>query len=86
MEQKATSKNRILFLLLLSLWAMIPWGGQLSAQNVQKENLTLEMRNVTIDQLFSQIKKQTGYNFVISGELAKSLPKVSVNAQNRPVR
>ncbi|MBQ3828205.1 MAG: carboxypeptidase-like regulatory domain-containing protein, partial [Prevotella sp.] len=86
MEQKATSKNRILLLLLLSLWAMIPWGGQLSAQNVQKENLTLEMRNVTIDQLFSQIKKQTGYNFVISGELAKSLPKVSVNAQNRPVR
>lgn len=56
------------------------------AQKVKSENVTINVTQVTIDQLFSQIRKQTGYNFVISSDLAKTISKVSVNAQNKPVR
>lgn len=56
------------------------------AQKVKSENVTLNVTSVTIDQFFSQLKKQTGYNFVISSDLAKTISKVTVKADSKPLR
>lgn len=56
------------------------------AQKVKSENVTVNATSVTISQLFTQLKKQTGYNFVISSDLAKSFKNVTVNATNKPLQ
>ena len=56
------------------------------AQKVKSENVTVNVTSVTISQLFTQLKKQTGYNFVISSDLAKSFKNVTVNATNKPLQ
>lgn len=50
-----------------------------------KNNVTLNLNNVSIRQLFNAIQKQTGYDYLISSDLAKQLPKISVKSQNEPV-
>lgn len=57
-----------------------------AAQSVKDKTVTLDMTQVTVKQFFAEVKKQTGLNFIYSAELAKSFPKVTVKAQNRPVR
>ena len=38
------------------------------AQKAKSENVTLNVTSATISQVFTQMKKQTGYNFVIKSE------------------
>lgn len=78
----------LLLLSILALLSMSPLGGvtAANAQKAKSENVTLNVKSVTVYQLFAQIKKQTGYNFVISADLVKTLPKVDVSATNKPVR
>ena len=57
-----------------------------AAQSMKDKTVTLDMTQVTVKQFFAEVKKQTGLNFIYSAELAKSFPKVTVKAQNRPVR
>ena len=59
---------------------------QVSAQKVKSEKVTVDVTAVTIGQFFNQLKKQTGYNFVINGDLAKSFTKVTVKAVDKPVK
>lgn len=67
--------------LLVSIVAVMP----VMAQGVGK-NVTLALNQVTVKTFFSELKKQTGLNFVYSSDLAQSLPKVTVNAQNKPTK
>ena len=78
-------KRSGIMLLMIALFSFCP---TLTLHSfAQKGDLvTLSLNDVRIDQVFSQIQKQTGYNFVISSELAKSLPKVSVHVKDKPVR
>ena len=68
------------------LAALLTSGMPASAQKEKRENVTINATSVTISQLFTQLKKQTGYNFVISSDLAKTFNSVTVNATNRPLR
>lgn len=56
------------------------------AQKAKSENVTLNVTSATISQVFTQMKKQTGYNFVINSDLAKTMTKVNVNVNNKPMR
>lgn len=56
------------------------------AQRAKSENVTINVTSVTVDQLFAQLKKQTGYNFVISSDLAKKMSRITASATNKPVR
>lgn len=79
--------KQIAMLLMLMLWVVAPWGATTaSAQPASNKTVTLDLNQVTVKQFFAEVKKQTGLNFIYSAELAKSLPKVSVKAQNKPVR
>ncbi len=68
-------------LLLMTLLTL-----SVSAQSVKDKTVTLDMTQVTVKQFFAEVKKQTGLNFIYSTELAKTFPKVTVKAQNKPVR
>lgn len=53
------------------------------AQNKANQKVTLSLKQVTVKDFFSELKKQTGLNFVYSSDLARTLPKVTVNAQGK---
>ena len=76
---KAT--KRMVVILLMTMLTL-----NVAAQSVKDKTVTLDMTQVTVKQFFAEVKKQTGVNFIYSAELAKSFPKVTVKAQNRPVR
>lgn len=76
---KAT--KRMVVILLMTMLTL-----NVAAQSVKDKTVTLDMTQVTVKQFFAEVKKQTGLNFIYSAELAKTFPKVTVKAQNRPVR
>ena len=76
---KAT--KRVVVILLMTMLTL-----NVAAQSVKDKTVTLDMTQVTVKQFFAEVKKQTGLNFIYSAELAKTFPKVTVKAQNRPVR
>lgn len=81
MREKLSTRN-LFVLILLTLWTFIPSAVQAQAS----ETVTLDLKQTSIEHLFSQIKKQTGYSFIISSDLAHSLKRVDVKAQNEPVK
>lgn len=54
-------------------------------QTAKKDLVTLDMKSAAVIQVFRQIKKQTGYHFVINSNLASTLPKVDVSVKNKTV-
>ena len=79
--KKINATRRMVVLLLMTLLTL-----SVSAQSVKDKTVTLDMTQVTVKQFFAEVKKQTGLNFIYSTELAKTFPKVTVKAQNKPVR
>ena len=75
MSKLATELRTLLLLALVAIATGATAGG-----------VTLRMEQATVEEVFLQIKKQTGYNFVISGEVAKSLPRVNVDVKDKDVR
>lgn len=80
--------RRILFLLmLLTATSATTLMAQTTAKEQAKNaNVTLSLNKVTINQLFSAITKQTGYDFLLNMDLARKLPQVSVTATKEPLR
>lgn len=69
-------------LTVLTLSAAMP----AMAQNKSSQQVTLNLQHATVKDFFSELKKQTGLNFVYSSDLARTLPKVTVNAKNKTAR
>ncbi|MBR0523352.1 MAG: secretin and TonB N-terminal domain-containing protein, partial [Prevotella sp.] len=88
--QHCKTKKRVLQLSLAILLGLAPLSFPTTAKaettQVKSDRVTLSLQNVSVEQMFSQIKKQTGYNFVISSELSKNLRRVSVTANNEAVK
>ena len=88
--QHRKSRKRVLQLSLAILLGLAPLSfptiAKAETTQVKSDRVTLSLQNVTVEQMFSQIKKQTGYNFVISSELSKNLRRVSVTANNEAVK
>lgn len=83
MKHLITTK-RVLCSLLFAVCSVAPWTIEASAQ--RSSNVTIKMTSVTVKNFFAELKKQTGLDFICSTELAESLPKVSLNAKDKPVR
>ncbi len=74
---KSYTKQSIFYCcLFLWLW-LIPVKGY--SQNVR---LTLKMNSVTLLQVFDELTRQTGYEFVYSSTILEKVGKVSVNVSN----
>jgi TonB-linked SusC/RagA family outer membrane protein len=49
------------------------------------QKVTLNMQNVTLDKVFKEIKKQSGYLFLYKTEELKKIGKVSINVQDASI-
>lgn len=58
---------------------------QVNAQNQQKTKVTLDMKDVTPNEIIAELKKQTNYDFFYNSELAKSKGKISINVKDKEV-
>lgn len=72
--------KRISLLLLFALWLAAPAAIPLVAQNINK-TVTLSLKKASVKYFFTEMKKQTGLDFICSSELVKNLPAVTVNAK-----
>lgn len=50
------------------------------------QNVSLDKENVSIREVFDEISKQTGYNFIFSSQQLKQALPVSIKAANAPLR
>ena len=78
--------KRVFMLILLVLWASAPWATAAMAQQSSQKNVTLNMKSADVKDFFSEVTKQTGLNFICKSDLANQLPRVTVQATNKPVR
>ena len=72
--------KRISLLLLFALWLAAPAAIPIVAQNINK-TVTLSLKKASVKDFFTEMKKQTGLDFICSSELVKNLPAVTVNAK-----
>ena len=85
MEQMKRLKQNLLATSILLSAAT--YGGVMPAMaQQQRQNVTIVNKSMTVKQFFAEVKKQTGLNFIYSTDLAAKLPRVTVNANNRPLR
>jgi TonB-linked SusC/RagA family outer membrane protein len=76
------SKTKTLILLsLMQMFALIA----LAQNTIADKRVTLNMTDVTVRQLFEEVRKQTGLSFIYSSELPKALSTVTLKAQNTPI-
>lgn len=82
MEKKRKTKilrdmrNLLLFILLS---ASSVWGNSIYSQEVR---LTLEMKNVTLEQVFERIRQQSQFEFIYNTNAVDGKEQVSVSLQN----
>lgn len=50
------------------------------------QNVTLQLKNVSLETLFSHIKEQTGYSFLIDQKVMRKTKRVDVNISNAPLK
>ena len=52
------------------------------AQTTDHQRVTMKLEKVSVKTFFDEMKKQTGLDFLCSGDLVKSLPTVTVNVRD----
>lgn len=78
---------RIYLLVITCMLAFISIGtASASSQKVRNEQVTLSVSHVSVDQFFEELRKQTGYNFIISSDFAKKMPKITIKAEKKALR
>ena len=71
-----------LVILFLGVYTAIP----ASAQAQQRTKVTLDLKDVTLNEIIAELKKQTDYDFFYNSELVKSKGKISAKAENKEVK
>ena len=81
---KEKCKNSVLFLafLLISCFG-IP---SLSAQNLKENGITLEVRNESVEKVFSQLTRLTNFKFFYDQEVVSQVPLVSLNVNEATLK
>lgn len=51
-------------------------------QAQEKKNITLDVKNETVENVFNQLSKQTGYKFFYDQEIVNAAPRISIKARN----
>ena len=76
-------------LIFKKILVILFWGAYISipanAQTQQKTKVTLNLKEVTLNEVITEMKKQTNYDFFYNSELAKSKGKLTVTAKNKEV-
>jgi TonB-dependent starch-binding outer membrane protein SusC len=70
--------GRILTLVILQVAVSLPIYGQGYSQEI----VTLSEKNASLIKVLKEIKRQTGYSYVLTGEIMELAPKVSIEVKN----
>ena len=81
-ESKQPRRGFLPLLALLVLFALAPMQG--SAQTAAQKPVSLNVKAVAAEQVFKEIRKQSGLDFFYSSELSQSWPKVTLTVSRRP--
>lgn len=71
------------FFMILFFYMCFSVSENLHAQ--EKTKVTLDMKDVTLNEVIAELKKQTNYDFFYNSEMAKSKGKISIQAKNKEV-
>ena len=79
-------KRKILLMMKLCILLMLCFSWGVSASTfAQQERVNLDLKKVSIKELFNEIQKQTNLSFVFNTEQTEKLGVVSVQAENESV-
>src|SRR5688572_23079939 len=71
------------YLLIMKITTLILFVGLMHASaTVFSQKVTIKSKNTTLQKVFTQISKQTGYNLFWSSQSIEDLPKVDVELEN----
>ena len=84
---KGTRRNnacirQILLIMRLTLFLMVIVILQTRADGYSQQMVTLNSKNASIEQLFKQIRHQTGYTFLYSNHVLHTAKPISINVKN----
>ena len=72
-------KKALLLVLVLSTFSI-------SGAFAQNQSVKLDLKNADVKTLLSEIKKQTGVNFVYNADQLRNLPKISMSSDNMTIK
>lgn len=70
----------MLCLLMTVLAILLPWSAM-----AQQQKVTIHLSNVKVQEVFKEINKQSGLDFIYSAEQLEQLGLVTLNVQNQTV-
>ncbi len=73
-------------LIVMVLWLGLTTATAAPQQSALDKRVTLSLNRATVKDFFTQVKKQTGLDFIYSSDLLRTLPRVTINAANKPVK
>jgi TonB-linked SusC/RagA family outer membrane protein len=76
--------NKIALVMKIWLLLMIPAGVALGG-NVYSQNLSIELRDVTIREALHVIERESGYSFFYNDSFSDLRKKISISAKNEPL-
>ena len=77
-KRKGRNVHSFLAFLLFVCLSSLPY--YIQAQ--EKKNITLDVKNETVENVFNQLSKQTGYKFFYDQEIVNAAPRISIKARN----
>lgn len=81
-RQKMLIFKKVLVILFLGMCFSI----SAQAQNPRKTKVTLDLKDVTLNEVITELKKQTNYDFFYNSEQLKAKGKIAVKAVNKEVK
>ena len=85
-KEKATALlNKTWMIMRLSILLMIVGSMHVYAKGLT-QNVSLEGKNIPLEKLFSEIRKQTSLNFFYTNEDLEGVARVDIQVKNMPVR
>ncbi|MBP5277004.1 MAG: carboxypeptidase-like regulatory domain-containing protein, partial [Prevotella sp.] len=86
MPKRHFRTSYLLVFILSFLLSSLPHTAQrVDAQTLRAKKVTISIKSASIGQFLTEIRQQTGMNFVINVNLENTLPKVNVNIENKTV-
>lgn len=79
------TRRKVILVMKLITFLMFICAMQVCA-HTYAQKLTIHKKNVSVEEIFNEIQRQTDYNFFYNDKWAKNFPKVSVSVTNGDIR
>ncbi len=77
--------NKTLLIMKLTVFILLATCMQLSAEDGVAQNVSLSLKNASLQKVFREINRQTGYEFFYKDDLLNSAGKINIQVKNVPL-